>query len=748
MRRVENQYMDYEDRSFGGPSPNDYQDGIFSGQFNFGQPYQGAQYAQPQQGMFGPAPVQPVQPVQPIQPVQPVQPPSPTDNLIKQILGQGTSNWSGAGHGSAEANAADMAKILAGIGITDVNQFGRITRPVDIYMGTDESGNPIYQTQEEQTFGNKLTGQAVPLTYSERQKGDFFGGTFAGKGNTGYGVQFDEQGNPRFYTQGASSSDIGKLAPLLTMAQFVPGLAPIAQGLNALIAAKSGNVLGAISGAAGLGGLTDIANAANFAGALKSGNPLAAITTGANLGGIDLGGLVDASGVKDFTRIGDYDITDVVKAAQTAKAIKSGDPSAIISAIGGYMGGQDNQRTPSAEDLVPPDYYNVPSDGSSAGAYNAPPRDSSVNEEPTTSRFANREAPDPFASVGTEPMPSIEMPDLGSTFPSFISEPSKANQSFNSAFADARARGQSVFEWNGKPYTTELAPPKQPTYDSVGGGRGGQGGATAEELAAYNRSQTPIAVAKPKTAGDLFTSLFPSAEAGSLPTAKGPDLASQIPGYSPARSLAPGEKYDVPPSKYDENNSIFGRVADELGLPQEFQRNVSNTLNAIPGVNLPVGALRGLNAMGRAVGAADELGASKYLDEAGRYIPGSNAYKAPEYASEATRFTADPMKLFKMIDALPSEVYQTSSVQNALKALANNDNVAAFKALESNPAAKKALLNYAEKMGAQEVSLYKNLNLFNPPKYRAREGGGYIERTGGGGRAEGGLASLNKSNKR
>jgi hypothetical protein len=644
MRQIENRYMDYEDSGmFGAPSPNDYQDGIFSGQFNFGQPYQGAQYAQPQQGMFGQPPVQPVQPVQPIQPVQPVQQPSPTDNLIKQILGQGTTNWTGAGYGSAEANAADMAKILSGIGITDVNQFGRITRPVDVYMGTDDSGNPIYQTQEEQTFGNKLTGQAVPLTYSERQKGDFFGGTFEGKGNTGYGVQFDEQGNPRFYTQGASSSDIGKLAPLLTMASFVPGLAPVAQGINALLAAKSGNVLGAISGAAGLGGLSDIANAANFAGAVRSGNPLAAITTGANLGGIDLGGLVDASGIKDFTKIGDYDITDVVKAAQTAKAIKTGDPSAIISAIGDYTSRGDGAPS-------------VPS-----------PAEPSIDlpETPTISRFANREAPDPFASVGTETMPSIEMPDLVSTLPGFISEPSvaKSNEAPKRVVA------------------------KQPTYDSVGGGRGGQGGATAEEIAAYNRSQMPISTAKSRTAGDLFTSLFPSAEASTLPSSRQADSASQIPGQS----------YKAPASTYDDNNSAFGRVADALGLPQEFQRNVSNTLSALPGVNLPFGALA------RGVGAADEGIAS--LSSAGKYAP------------EASRLTAEPNKMFKMIDSFPADIQNLSAVQNAMKALSNNDGVAAFRALESNPFAKKAMLDYAKKLGYQEVSPLKQGKFSTPAEY-------------------------------
>ena len=166
-----------------------------------------------------------------------IQPPAPaktdyTQALKQQILGQGkSSKWTGQGLGSAEANAADMAKILAGIGITDINQFGPITREVDLYMGEGVDGTPIYQKQTEQTFGNKLTGQAVPNTYSERQTGNFFGGTFEGKGNTGYGVQFDSQGNPIFYTQGASSNDLAKLmADLGPIGQI--GLAIATGGLS------------------------------------------------------------------------------------------------------------------------------------------------------------------------------------------------------------------------------------------------------------------------------------------------------------------------------------------------------------------------------------------------------------------------------------------------------------------------------------------------------------------------------------
>jgi len=248
------------------------------------------------------------------------------ETLKKQILGQNlTTKWKGEGLGSAEANAADMAKIMASIGITDIKDFGKVPlyEPVQeigktyngqtvrtqynedgtsenyIFKGTgqyDQDGNetstvvyvpkdaklePLYGqdvggefTQVDpskvtikdgkavvatgETFGNKKTGQQVPNTYSERQTGNFFGGTFAGKGNTGYGVQFDAQGNPIFYTQGASSNDLANLmADLGPIGQI--GLAIATGGLsipqqiaaNLAISVLSGKDIGdAIKGAA------------------------------------------------------------------------------------------------------------------------------------------------------------------------------------------------------------------------------------------------------------------------------------------------------------------------------------------------------------------------------------------------------------------------------------------------------------------------------------------------------------------
>jgi|LakMenEpi03Aug12_release.lakeMendotaPanAssembly.Ray.scaffolds.fasta_scaffold15180_18 hypothetical protein len=176
------------------------------------------------------------------------------DNLVKQIQARSnTSQWSG-GVGADQATK-DMARILAETGITDISQFGPITQQVEKIVGYEDWGDPIYQTVTEQTYGNKVTGQAVPNTYTTRQTGEFFGGTYEGKGNTGYGVQFDEQGNPSFFTQGASSRD-----PIVKAAIPIGALALGAYGAQSLLGGAGGGALsgGAASGltaaeAAGLG---------------------------------------------------------------------------------------------------------------------------------------------------------------------------------------------------------------------------------------------------------------------------------------------------------------------------------------------------------------------------------------------------------------------------------------------------------------------------------------------------------------
>lgn len=230
------------------------------------------------------APVEQLQPAKPVEETKPSA--SVIDTLTKQILGSSdTSKWEG-GVG-AETAAKDMAKIMAGIGITDISQFGKITqtglqedvRPDGRGGYVDQRGNPVdpnivqtgsYETEggridyatapigTQVTYGNKETNQAVPITYSERQTGNAFGGTFEGKGNTGYRVDFDASGKPVFYTTGASSrDDIGVFAPIIAAA-LTPILGPAAASLlgptastlatNALTGALVGGSTSAITG--------------------------------------------------------------------------------------------------------------------------------------------------------------------------------------------------------------------------------------------------------------------------------------------------------------------------------------------------------------------------------------------------------------------------------------------------------------------------------------------------------------------
>jgi hypothetical protein len=191
------------------------------------------------------------------QAVAPAQPDKNTiiNNLVSQIKARSnTSQWSG-GYG-ADAATKDMARILAETGITDISQFGPVTQEVQKVVGYEDWGAPIYQTVTEQTYGNKVTGQAVPNTYTERQKGEFFGGTYEGKGNTGYGVQFDAQGQPIFYTQGASSADpIAKaVVPIASLALAAMG-APSMLG-NTLLGAGANQVAAGALGGALIGGGT------------------------------------------------------------------------------------------------------------------------------------------------------------------------------------------------------------------------------------------------------------------------------------------------------------------------------------------------------------------------------------------------------------------------------------------------------------------------------------------------------------
>lgn len=248
--------------------------------------------------------------------------------LTQQILATSDPRkWSGQGYGSAQANAADMAKILAQAGITDIKQLG--IRQEVIPASAGEWGETAAQNVNK--YFNKDTGQELGNTYGERQQGNFFGGTYQGKGNTGYGVTFDAQGNPQFYTQGASSSDLNKenLIPLALMGG-------LALGGGALGAEAAGG-----SPISALGGADLYADLAGAAAPTSTG----ALTAGATTAG---GLLTPASDVWAAEMAAAAPASEIA-AANTAAGLGAGagalGASTLGNAAGSTLGGAAGATT-------------------------------------------------------------------------------------------------------------------------------------------------------------------------------------------------------------------------------------------------------------------------------------------------------------------------------------------------------------------------------------------------------------------
>ena len=159
--------------------------------------------------------------------------------IASEILAQGTTDkWGGEGFGSATKNAYDMGVMLAGQGLKSIDDFGQ---------RTTADGN--------KEFFNKATGEAIKPFYDKAAKvgPDIWGGTFAGKDSTAYGVQFDAAGKPLFYAQyGGDSADV----PSWVKPALVLGAAYL--GLDAS---------GLLAGGAGAGSLTAGITAADIAAA-------------------------------------------------------------------------------------------------------------------------------------------------------------------------------------------------------------------------------------------------------------------------------------------------------------------------------------------------------------------------------------------------------------------------------------------------------------------------------------------------
>jgi len=160
------------------------------------------------------------------------------NKLADQILSQGTTEkWTGGL--PPEKAALYMADELAKSGVTDITQVAKT----------------------DQGIINSMTGDKLISGYGERTGGNLWSGSYEGSGNTGFGVDFDDKGNPIFFTQGASSStlkkDLLKAAALAAVAyggySLFGGADAAAAGLGAAETSAAAETVG-MGGAQGITG--------------------------------------------------------------------------------------------------------------------------------------------------------------------------------------------------------------------------------------------------------------------------------------------------------------------------------------------------------------------------------------------------------------------------------------------------------------------------------------------------------------
>ena len=197
------------------------------------------------------------------------------NKLASQILAQGTTEaWTGGL--PPETAALYMASDLAKSGVTNIEQI----------------------TKSDTGIVNAMTGEKLVSGYGERTGGNLWSGSYEGKGNTGFGVNFDESGKPVFYTQGASSStlknDVLKLAAVAAAVYGIPGITEglftgagtaATVGSTGLTAAELAQLDLALGGAGGTAGATSLANA---------------LSTGANVGLLSGGADVTTNTAREF----------------------------------------------------------------------------------------------------------------------------------------------------------------------------------------------------------------------------------------------------------------------------------------------------------------------------------------------------------------------------------------------------------------------------------------------------------------
>lgn len=345
----------------------------------------------------------------------------------------------------------------------------------------------------------------------------------------------------------------------------------------------------------------------------------------------------------------------------------------------------------------------------------------------------------------------------------------KSDLSFGQAFAQARVAGDKTFDWNGKSYTTEMASSGSGKgYDSIGGGRGGQGGATAAELAKYFGGQAPAGF--DSVGGGRGGQGGPTAQQlADYVAGKSTDLGSGASGLgsmspeemskffnipSPetigggrggqggptAEELAAGQPYvgygqfRMNPKMGDINQvadprtlaaakGFLGQAPDEQGF-SALHPDISGIRSAgeagyYTGIGAQVAAPLA-KGIGSAVKGIDSLVEGSQMAAYQRAVDeGLAAQKAAgAYADPLARLSSGSRQFPNMIVDMASDPSMAKTAQQAMDLYNSGDRAGAFKLIESNPVTNSAMQQFASGRGFQEISPYlQSQRLYDPAKY-------------------------------
>ena len=320
-------------------------------------------------------------------------------------------------------------------------------------------------------------------------------------------------------------------------------------------------------------------------------------------------------------------------------------------------------------------------------------------------------------------------PDFGGTFSS------QEDMPFGRAFAQARLAGDKTFNWQGGSYTTDLASPTGSKVSAaVSGGRGRQGGATAEELAKYFGGQAPAG----------FDSIGGGRGGQGGPTAE--ELAAYIQSSGQAKPQELGPFIGYPSFKMNPKMGDINQVADPRTLAA-----VKGFFGQAPdqqGFSVMHPDSAGIRSAGEAgyyggIGALLAGPAAKGLGAASKGIA-SLVDKGEDSADYITRVlsqntgagVADPTRLSNTSRQFPNMLMDmsinpaTRNVADQALALFNaGDQAGAFRLINSNPTANAAMQQFAGRMGYQQIApLPISPRYDSPADYILNMSGQYVPR--------------------